>query len=77
MENERRYTLEQAAAKIGFRTDDLGALLPDVGIDITTLSNEGGTVSEAEVERLAALAEQIKNLHGGLYIGGSEGEGLE
>jgi hypothetical protein len=77
MENERRYTLEQAAAKIGFRADDLGALLPNVGIDITTPSHEGGTVSEAEVKRLTGLAKQIKQLHGGLYIGGSENEGLE
>ncbi len=77
MENERRYTLEEAAAKIGFRTDDLGALLPDVGIDMATPSHEGGTVSEAEVERLTGLTKKIKQLHGGLYIGDSENEGLE
>ena len=48
---EERYTLEQAAAKVGFRADDLAATLPDAGIDLNSPGHEGGTLSGAEVEQ--------------------------
>ena len=60
---EERYTLEQAAAKIGFRADDLAAALPDAGIDLNAPGHEGGTLSGAEVDRLSRLAERIKKMH--------------
>ena len=62
MENERRYTVEEAAAVIGFRADDIAAILPDVGIDLTSPNHENGTLSEDEMARLSRLAEQIKKI---------------
>ncbi len=66
MADEQRYTLEQAAAKIGFRKDDLVATLPDAGIDLASPGHEGGTLSEAEVARLTRLIAWIKQFHTGL-----------
>ncbi len=66
MTAERRYTLEQAAAKIGFRADDLATLLPDVGIDTAPPGHEENTLSEAEVARLTRLIERIQQYHNGL-----------
>ncbi len=66
MPNTRRYTLEEAAAKIGFRVDDLAATLPDAGINLAALGHEGDTMSEAEFLRLGHLIEQIKQLGSGL-----------
>ncbi len=60
MENERRYTLEQAAAKVVLRVDDLAATLPDVGIDLAAPGHEDGTLSEEEVTRLTRLIERIR-----------------
>ncbi len=60
---EERYTLEQAAAKVGFRADDLAATLPDAGIDLNSPGHEGGTLSGAEVDRLLRLVERIKKIH--------------
>ena len=47
MPQEQRYTLEQIAGKVGFRADDLPALLPDAGIDMTTAGHEDGNLNEA------------------------------
>lgn len=66
MTDNRRYTLEEAAAKIGFRADDLAATLPDAGIDLAAPGHEGNTLSEAEVARLAHLIEQLKQSGSGL-----------
>jgi hypothetical protein len=66
MTTERRYTLEQAAAKIGFRADDIATLLPDVGIDTAPPGYEENTLSEAEVDRLTRFVERIKQYHNGL-----------
>ena len=63
MADEPRYTIEEAAAKIGFRPDDLLTLLPDVGIDLSAPGHEGSTLSEAEVARLTRLVGFIKQLH--------------
>ncbi len=60
MPNNKRYTLEEAAAKIVFRVDDLVATLPDVGIDLAAPGHEGGTLSEEEVARLDRLVKQIR-----------------
>ncbi len=60
---DERYTMEQAAAKIGFRADDLAATLPDAGIDLNSPGHEDGTLSGAEVERLSRLVERIKKMH--------------
>lgn len=67
MEEKRRYTLEEAAARLVFRADDLAAVLPDVDIDLGRPGHEGGTLSEAEVALLAHLVRQIKGLHRGPY----------
>jgi hypothetical protein len=66
MTDERRYTLEQASAKIGFRADDLATLLPDVGIDTAPPGYEENTLSETEVARLIRLVERIQQYHNGL-----------
>ncbi len=66
MTADRRYTLEQAAAKVGFRADDLATLLPDVGIDTTAPGHEENTLSEAEVARLTRLIERIQQYYNGL-----------
>lgn len=63
MTDEKRYTIEQAAAKIGFRPDDLTAMLPDAGIDLAAPGHAGNTLSETEVVRLNRLVERIKQLH--------------
>ena len=64
MANEqRRYTLEEAATTIGFRADDLLTLLPDVDIDLNAPGHEGNTFSEAEVTRLTRLVGFIKQVH--------------
>ena len=63
MANEQRYTVDEAATKIGFRADDLLTLLPDVGIDLSAPGHEGDTLSEAEVTRLTRLVGFIKQLH--------------
>jgi len=60
MENERRYTLEEAAAKIVVRVDDLAATLPDVGIDLAAPGREDGNLSKEEVTRLTRLIERIR-----------------
>lgn len=66
MANEQRYTLEQAAAQLGMRADDLPSLLPDVGIDLAAPGHDGGTLSEEEVARLTRLFARIKQFHTGL-----------
>ena len=66
MTDNRRYTLEEAAAKIGFRADDLAATLPDAGIDLAAPGHEETTLSEAEVARLVHLIEQLKQSGSGL-----------
>lgn len=66
MTAERRYTLEQAAAKIGFRADDLATLLPDVGIDIASPGHEENTLSVSEVAQLARLIERIQKYYNAL-----------
>lgn len=63
MANEQRYTVAEAADKLGFRADDLLTLLPDVGIDLNALGHEGSTLSEAEITRLTRLVGFIKQLH--------------
>ena len=63
MAAEQRYTLAEAADKIGFRSDDLPGLLPDAGIDLNAPGHEGDTVSEAEVTRLTRLVGYIKQVH--------------
>lgn len=60
MPKNKRYTLEQAAAKIVFRVDDLAATLPDVGIDLAAPGHADGTLSEEEVARLTRLIERIR-----------------
>ena len=67
MNDERRYTLEEAAAEIVLRQDDLAALLPEEGIDLADPGRAGGTLSEDEVARLNELAEQIKQFRQGPY----------
>ncbi len=66
MADQQRYTMEQAAAQIGFRADDLVATLPDAGIDLAAPGHEGSTLSEAEVARLTRLVARIKQFHNGL-----------
>lgn len=66
MPKNKRYTLEEAAAKIVFRVDDLVAMLPDVGIDLTAPGHEDDTISEEEFLRLGHLIERIKQLGSGL-----------
>lgn len=63
MEEKHRLTLEEAAAKIVFRADDLAAIAPDVGIDLTTPDHQDGTLSASEVERLVQLTDQIKQFY--------------
>jgi len=63
MTEEKRYTVEQAAAEVGFRADDLAAMLPDAGIDLSAPGHEGGTLSAEEFARLVRLVSQIKQLH--------------
>ena len=63
MADEQHYTVEEAAAKIGFRADDLLTLLPDVGIDLNAPAHGGNTLSEAEITRLTRLVGFIKQLH--------------
>ena len=63
MAQEQRYTLEQIAGKIGFRTDDLPALFPEAEIDMTTVDHEDGKMDEAEAVRLIQWAEKIKQIH--------------
>ncbi len=63
MATEQKYTMEEAADKIGFRADDLVTLLPDAGIDLNTPGHEGDTLSEAEVIRLTRLVNFIKQVH--------------
>lgn len=58
--------MEEAAAEIGFRADDLAATLPDAGINLAAPGHEDGTLSEAEVARLRHLIEQIKQSGSGL-----------
>ena len=65
MANEQRYTLEQIAGKVGFRADDLPAIMPDADIDMTTAGHEDGKLSEAEATRLIHTAGEIKQLHKG------------
>ena len=71
MADEKRYTLEQAAAEVGFRTDDLVALLPDANIDLSTPGHEGNTLSAEEVARLSHWVTQIKQLHDNAPDGGA------
>ncbi len=66
MPNNKRYTLEEAAAEIGFRVDDLTATLPDAGINLAAPGHEDDTISEEEFLRLGHLIEQIKQLGSGL-----------
>lgn len=66
MADQQRYTLEQAAAQIGMRADDMASILPDAGIDIASLGHEGGTLSAEEVARLTRLVARIKQFHNGL-----------
>ena len=63
MADQQKYTIEEAATKIGFRADDLLTLLPDVGIDLNAPGHEGNTLSEAEVTRLTRLVGFIKQVH--------------
>jgi len=60
------YTLEEAAAKIGFREDILTATLPDLDIDLASRSPQ--TLTAAEVERLTTALQHMKTL---------ESEGIE
>ena len=62
-QQQQRYTVEEAAVKIGFRPDDLFTLLPDVGIDLNVPGHEGGTLSEAEIARLTRLVGFIQQVH--------------
>ncbi len=66
MTDERRYTLEAAAAKIGFRADDSATALPDVGIDTAPPGHEENSLSETEVARLTRPVERIQQYHNGL-----------
>ena len=63
MTDEQRYTLDEAAGKIGVRVDDMPALLPEVNIDMSTPGHEGGTLSGEEFARLSKFAAEIKHLH--------------
>lgn len=63
MAYEQRYTLEEIAGKVGFRTDDLPALLPEAGIDMTAAGHEDGKLSEDEAARLTQWAEKVKRMH--------------
>jgi hypothetical protein len=55
------YTLAEAAAKLGVREDTLTATLPDIGVDLSTRSPQ--TLTEEELEKLAAGFQEIKTLH--------------
>ena len=71
MADEKRYTMEQAAAEVSFREDDLAAVLPDAGIDLSAPGHEGGTLSAEEVARLSHWVTQIKQLHDNAPDGGA------
>ena len=63
MTSETRYTLDEAAGKVGVRADDLPALLPNAGIDLSAPGHEDGTLSEAEFTKLADFMAKVKQYH--------------
>ncbi len=62
MTNQQRYTLDEAAGKVGVRADDLPAILPEINIDMSKPGHEGGTLSEEEFARLSKFVAEIKHL---------------
>ncbi len=72
MANEQRYTLEQIAGKVGFRADDLPAIMPDANIDMNTAGHEDGKLSEDEAARLIHTAGKIKQLNDGSPESGAD-----
>ncbi len=58
---EQTYTFGEAAAQLGIREDDLGALLPDIGLDIS--SRDPQTLTADEVQRLGRLFSHIQSMH--------------
>jgi hypothetical protein len=59
--SEQTYTFGEAAAQLGIREDDLGALLPDAGLDAPGRDPQHLTASE--IQRLARLFTRIQAMH--------------
>ena len=58
---EQTYTFAEAAAHLGIREDDLGALLPDIDLDVS--GRDPKTLTQTEVQRLSRLFDRIQAMH--------------
>ena len=58
---EQTYTLPEAAGHLGLREDDLAALLPDAGLDLS--GRDPQALTQAELHRLSRLFDRIGALH--------------
>ena len=62
------YSVDEAAAFMEVRADDLAAMLPGAGIDINL--REKGLLTRDDVERLERLVRSIRNIPSESVYGG-------